>query len=502
MPSSRTKRALAGYLTSVGQYGTQFVMQAFIAPLILALAGREVLGAYAIIYQTLAYLALMDLGLAQALERYLAQCIGRADGDRDFREIFGAFRSVLLVTNVCFAALVLAFAASFQALFSLSPALQHQARVGLLCIAGWALLRTPFSAFVSALIATQELARANIIGTISNAMRLLLSVLFLKLNLSLLGLMWAALGAEIFAALVSRWMFLRKFPSRAPVWNWNIVASVRRVRGMISYSANTFLVQLTTIIVFNSSALVAGWLYGPVAASVLYTTQLPGLVAYNVVCRLHDNFGPALNELWGSGDEQGFRRMLRYLSDATGALSAVVAVGVLLFNQRTISAWVGSAQYAGLLATIAVGLAAAIYTFDHLYGQITLVLGSASTLARIACVHAALYVPCALVLGKYFGVGGILLAGPLTDLVRVGFLMRWVYRRTPPTAETHPSRLVVFAAALAAAALVCALYFRSVGAAYTRMHLMTGFALFGSIVLTGSTRLISRRSVPPLHVSL
>ena len=469
------------------------MLQALVAPLVLALAGREVLGAYAIIYQALAYLALMDFGSVQALERYLAQCVGRPDADGEFREIFTAFRAFLLCSNLAFSGLVLLFAARFASMFSMSGVLLHDARVGLICIALWALLRTPLSAFGSALIATQNLAAINVIATMSNALRLVLSVVFLKMHLSLLGLMWAALGAEILGTLVSRYIFLRKYPGRAPLWEWRLLAAMRRVRGMWSYSANAFVVQLTTVIIFNSAALFAGWMHGPVAASVLYTTQLPGLVAYNVVFRLHDNFGPALNEMWGSADNTGFARAFRHLADASLALSATVGCGILLFNGRVITAWVGGVQYAGILATVAVAVAAVSYTFDHLYGQLVLVVGDAKVLARVCCVQAIAYLIAVIVLGRYLGVGGILLAGPVTDLPKMFYLRNWLYRRVQPSHSSDYRALVQFAGGLTLAVLACLWYFRTFGTAWTRLNLITGIVLFGVFVLVGCMRLLPLR---------
>jgi len=294
-------------------------------------------------------------------------------------------------------------------------------------------------------------------------------------------------------AVLCRYLFLRKYPRRVPLWEWRVLAAIQRVRGMLSYSANLFVVQVTTLVIVNSGAMFAGWIHGPIAASVLYTSQLPGLVAYTLVFRLHDNFGPALNEMWGSGDESGFRRTFRHLTQGTVALSTTVACGVLLFNARVIAAWVGAAQYAGTLATVAVAAAAVSYTFDHLYGPLILVLGEARLVARACCVQAILYVVTVFALGRYFGVGGILLAGPLTNVPRMLYFRHWLYRRVRPAHTSDYLAVTQFAAGLALAVVVCLLYFRTMGAAWTRPNLIIGLALFGVCVLVGSMKLLPLR---------
>ena len=83
---SRTSRALKGTLTSFLQYGLQIVLQAALVPLVLHIAGRETLGAYAILMQAIGYLALADLGFSVATNRFLAQAYGHDDGGLRFRQ--------------------------------------------------------------------------------------------------------------------------------------------------------------------------------------------------------------------------------------------------------------------------------------------------------------------------------------------------------------------------------------------------------------------------------
>ena len=102
---SRSTRAAKGFLTSILQYASQIAVQALLAPVVLRIAGRETLGAYAAIMQAVAYLALVDLGSSWSLERFLAQALGLNDKGKRFRGRYsrhsGPFLSSVMRFSVC-----------------------------------------------------------------------------------------------------------------------------------------------------------------------------------------------------------------------------------------------------------------------------------------------------------------------------------------------------------------------------------------------------------------
>src|ERR1700756_605717 len=135
---SRSARAAKGFAASIVQYCTQILVQILLAPIVLKLAGRETLGAYAAIMQTLAFLQLVDIAGSWSLERFLAQANGYEDNGQRFRNVFTTARTMLLGTYSAFALLVIAFSFFVGRLFHLSPEVALQARHALYVIAAWA----------------------------------------------------------------------------------------------------------------------------------------------------------------------------------------------------------------------------------------------------------------------------------------------------------------------------------------------------------------------------
>ena len=99
---SRSSKAAKGFITSLMQYASLIVLQALLAPIVLKVAGRETLGAYAAIVQVLALLQLVDIAGSWSFERFLAQAMGRDPSGARFREVFTTARMLFLLTNTVF----------------------------------------------------------------------------------------------------------------------------------------------------------------------------------------------------------------------------------------------------------------------------------------------------------------------------------------------------------------------------------------------------------------
>ena len=269
---SRTSRALTGTLTSFLQYGLQVVFQVALAPIVLRVAGQETLGAYAILMQALGYLSLMDLGFSRAVNRFLPQAHGNDDGGVRFREILCAFRSFALLSNLIYAALCLVLSGWIGPLLHFSPALENQSRLGLYGIAVWAIIRTPLVVYGPALIATQNLAAANLIGTLGNLVRLAGSLVLVALGFGLLGLIFANIFSEVLIMSLQGWTFLRRYPGMQLSWK---MPDRTLFREMFVFGAQAMLISISWLLTSQTDNLVVGYLYGAAAASVYYTTQMP-----------------------------------------------------------------------------------------------------------------------------------------------------------------------------------------------------------------------------------
>ncbi len=405
---SRTGRAAKGFATGIFQFIVQVVVQVLLAPIILKVAGRETLGAYAAVMQALTFVALTDFIGSWTVERFLGQASGLDDGGERFRCILATARTALAFSNLLYSILVLIFSLFTARLFHLSPAVALQAERALWVIAAWALVRTPLAAYQNASYAMQDIAAVNIIGTSLGIARTIASLIFVLLGGGLFGLMLAGTAVEACGSFMFRVRFKKMNPHLMPAWG--IPDKVSLLKELVKFGGHVFFLNLGNGLIFNSGNTIAGMTKGAVLASSFYTTQMPAMAAYTMMMRLSDSSAPAINELWGKRDVERLRNALRRITRLLLALTLPLATGVLLFNQDVVTTWVGPKQYAGSLLTASLAGFCFIVSIQRVAITYSFTFGWMRLLTATALIQGAANFGLAFYLARHLGLGGITLA--------------------------------------------------------------------------------------------
>lgn len=419
--SSRTNKAFKGTIASFLQYGIFIILQVMLAPLVLKIAGQEVLGAYSILMQIVGYGILLDLGFSVALSRFLSQTYGSHDQGNKFAEVFTIGRVFFLITNTIFAVFIFIVAFLIKDLIVASAPLVVQARSALFILAVWTIIRTPLALYNHGLIATQNLAAASIITTIGNTCRLLLSLALVYTGFGLVGLIAANVFSEALTFAMQTRYFKKQYSHYS--FGWTITNS-RLFKEIFSFGVKYWGVNLAVVLFLGSDSIVVGNLYGASAASVYYTTRIPAFLIMQFVFRLSDNSSPAANELFAIGNYEALRsaylKILRY----SLLLAFAVAIGVVGFNKEVISAWVGSAQYAGNVMSWALAFFILSQVINHINAMIILATGNMKRWATFSIITSITSLALSYILGKTFGMQWIMVTIALMDLPNMIFLFK------------------------------------------------------------------------------
>jgi O-antigen/teichoic acid export membrane protein len=418
---SRSARAASGFAASIVQYCTQIAVQILLAPLVLKIAGRETLGAYAAIMQTLSFLALVDIAGSWSLERFLGQASGLADNGTRFRNVFTTARTLLLCTNCLFAVLVVGFSFFIARVFHLSDSVAVQARHALYVIASWAVIRTPLAAYQNASIATQDIAATNYIGAFAGVLRTSASLLFVLSGAGLFGLMLSGTVAEACGDLLYSRRFKSKHPDLAPAWGIPDRALLREMLGFASHAA---VLNLGNMLFFSSGSIVAGATNGAAATSNFYVSQMPTMTIYNMMYRLTEAATPAINELHGRKEKDRVRAAFITLSRILLFLTLPLALGVYMFNFDIVCTWVGPGQYAGSLMTTCLALYCVVNAIQKLSILFAFVFGWMRILSISSILQGVANFGLAYYLGRRVGLGGITLALVITLVPQLFLLLR------------------------------------------------------------------------------
>jgi O-antigen/teichoic acid export membrane protein len=370
---TRTGRAVAGALSSYFQFALLIVMQFFLAPYVLKYAGQETLGAYSILGQAVGYLGLLDLGFAATFNRYLGRATGLPDADLQFDRVLITGKTFLSLVNLVAGAGCFILAIFIGPLLQLSPTVAGDARLGLSLLGTWTILRTPLTVAATALIAQQQLAYRNLVATLAQSWRLVGSLLLTSMGYGLLGLMVAAVTAEILDAVLCRVRFRRQNPGAGKSWG---IPDRALFREMLGFGRNALIINLAVRLIYSSDHLVVGYLYGAVASSLYYVSQMPAILGQQAIMRLSDAASPGVTQLFGQDKRDSLVEVFLRLHRLTLLLATGFAIGLITLNQPFVALWVGPQQFAGHAMNIWAAIFSLMVCTSHVNGAFLLARGS------------------------------------------------------------------------------------------------------------------------------
>lgn len=475
--SSRTARVAGGTLTGVLQYLILIGLQVAIAPLVLRLDGQETLGAYSIIMQAISYIALIDLGFGVALNRYLARSIVGLRWESRFSSVFSIGRTYYLVTNFILAILVFLLSRNLGLLIHLSPATETSAQTGLAILAIWSIARTPLAVYGTALTATQNIAAANLSSIAGNLMRFAGSLGLVAAGWGVAGLIVANVLAECMTFAMHRWQFQRRFRSLDIDWGLHDRSLVRE---MLHFGGATFLLTLGSRLTYNADTIIVGRIFGASMVSVYYTTQMPAFVAFSLVFRLVASAEPAIHELSARGQKEILRSVYSRLHRYTIIAAVGIAFGYVIFGEALLSIWVGPEQFGGNTLVVPLAIFVVLITFSNIDYTYIIAGGRVHKLARWVVIEGLANVILSVLLGRWLGIEGVILATIIALSPRI------VYQSVSVRRELDVPLMPFLQSCIfpsLAAAVVCSalcLPIRLAADSETRMLLGVAILIFGS----------------------
>lgn len=419
--TTRTIKAVKGGITSLLQIGVLTILQIILAPAILKIAGQEVLGAYAIVMQIIGYGLILDFGLGVALSRYLSQSFSYSDNGAKFANIFNVGRYFILLTNGLLSIFIMVLAFNVNNLIAGSQAIIGDARTSLCFLSAWTIIKTPLVLYGYGLLATQNMATANIIGLLGTISRLALSFCFVFRGFGLIGLVLANVISEFIGLLLQKVCFDKLYPKLALQWRR---PDMPMLRELFAFGLKYWGVNIAIVLTIGSDSIVIGQLYGAATAAVFYTTKIPSFLITQFIYKISDNAGPATNELVAQGNlaavKSAYLRILRY----SLLLAFPLAISIVGFNKSVITAWVGANQYGGSVMSLALACFVLTQVINHVNAMITLAVGNMHNWMALSVVTGLMTITLAYILGKFLGMQWVMVAIAMMDIPIFVFLTR------------------------------------------------------------------------------
>jgi len=339
----------AGYLIRI-------IITFFFVPYITAAYGDARYGVWVIIFQTINYFSLLDVGMSSALMRYISRFLSRRDYPAINRVLGTSNLLYFAVGTVAFGGIYL-FALFLFDYFKIGdPALVEEGRSALMLLAVYSAFSFYLLPSGNSLSAFQRHDIVRFLAVVEEVVRVLIMVWLIKNGYGLVSLVLVILAMSILKHLAGN-LWLRKLHREV---RFSPKLAERDTAAMLlKYSRVSFGITVGWLVIFNTDTFLLGMLTSSAAAGIFNPAAQLMLYLRNVVGGIGTPLVPVISHLESEDRWDRIREIylkgLKYVSFA----SFFLTTGVLLYARPFVDLWLAPefAESATAMMILSVGTA-------------------------------------------------------------------------------------------------------------------------------------------------
>jgi O-antigen/teichoic acid export membrane protein len=438
----RNRQLARNVAVGIAGRGANALVALVTVPLLLRLLGAERYGVYVTITAVMGWLQIGILGFGKGLVNTLVAAQVQGDVAEARRYVWSLWAGLAALVGAALLAAGAVFPfVPWSAVFPPAAGMGAAELDATVAIAiAFTLLALIFSPVAFVFTAYQE----ERVGSIWTALRNLATLPALGIVLALRGSMpQVALAVGLATVAVNLasfgWLLLRDKPFLRPR-----AGDVRRdyLSRALGASATFFALDLAAVLVYQTDKLLIIQFAGPRPVAVFEMASIVFLLAQSIFGVFLVPMWPALGEAIRRGDHAWARAVLgRFIGGSTVGMGAVVAATVAL-GPAAILWWTGHAEVVpGRLLILLVGLYFLVRTFTECHSIVLYSLDRQSELVGPTLANGILFVALGVVLGRAYGVLGVVVANVVGFAVTQGVMVPLrARRRLAALWEGSPSR--------------------------------------------------------------
>jgi O-antigen/teichoic acid export membrane protein len=344
------RRLLASVAANWAGFAAQLAAAFFVSPVLVHALGDRRYGVWSLIESVLAYLMLLDLGVAASVVRYVARF--DATGDREaLNRLFSTTLCIFAAAGAAIFALTLLAAFPAFALLPVPTDLAAEGRWMLVLLGLNLAVGLPMNVFACVLDGLGRYPAKSAVRTVGVIVRSVALVVVIRSGgglLAVAAILTAHTVLEHVALAVAAYRYLPALRFSFRLVNGE---TFRAVRG---YSAHAFLAMVAGRISFQTDALVIGAFLPP--QHITYFALAGRLTEYakDALRVATTVLTPAVSALEAKGDDTAIREVFVNSTRYVLWLILPVQLGLLLFGRPFLALWMGQEYATASYPTLAI----------------------------------------------------------------------------------------------------------------------------------------------------
>ena len=340
LPAGRNRRLAIGVISGVFTKGMGFMITLISVPMTLHHLGAEQYGIWVTMISMLAWISMVDLGLANGLTPLLSSAFGKGRADLAREYVATAFWGLTTIASIV--AVVIATSWTWinwgRAFNIENQTIETQVATAMAVAITFFLLSLPLSIVQRIYFAYQQ-------GFVANMWQLLVGLAGVigifwvtKTQGNLVYLVFGYSGAQLIVMLANAvWLFGWSKPELRPFVRPNLTEA----KQVLTMGSMFFINQISTLVIFQKDNILITHYLGPAQATPYSITWQMFLYLNVINILIAPYLGPALGEAHAKGDIRWMRKIFGRYILTTCAVALPVVAFLAWFHMPILRMWVG-----------------------------------------------------------------------------------------------------------------------------------------------------------------
>ena len=410
-----------------GVYAVTIVSGLLLTPIIVDALGTEQYGMWAVIGSVVAFIGLLDVGIAPSVIRFSAEQRGRKRPEETSALASTAFGLYLVIFAVALViTVVLAWA--LPVLIEIPDEYVDATQLALVLVLLGFAIRFPLGVFTSLLAGQQRYDVLNGAGVLSSLLYLgLVATLLLWRGGDVVTLAVVTLVVTLFRVVVPLFWVRRELPLLRLRPS---LATRAQARTLLSFSGRNFLINVASKVVFSTDVIVVGIVLGSLAAGLYGIPAKLFALAFGIGMAVTTLLFPLLSELEGADDLERQRDYLFAGLRMGLAVVLLVSVPLAVLPDRFLEAWLPDGDFGESVAVLAILMVALVFAQPgYMLTQFLVARGRHGSIALVRIAAVTVNLILSIVLASLVGIWGVALATLLTEAVAAAVVTPLLVRR-------------------------------------------------------------------------
>lgn len=321
----------------------RFAISFFFVPFLTSVLGDDRYGVWIILFQTINYFTLLDLGITSSITRFVSKYLAK-DDFKSVGRVLSTSGVMFLIVGALAGIGILIFVELGFGLFSISGVeLVTEGKIALRILGLYMALNFWMMPFGGSLAAFQRHDVTSILGISEELLRMGIMVWLLRNGYGLESLAWTLVGTTLLRNLAGMVWLKLKFPKLQLGYRQYDRNTKKELLG---YSKISFAIGLCWLVIFNTDAILLGVMTSSAIAGVYHAGAQIFLHVRNIVNGLAIPLTPAISHLDSKSETARVREVGLKGISYVSYLSFFMGTMIFVYARPFVSLWL-PAEFSG-----------------------------------------------------------------------------------------------------------------------------------------------------------